>query len=140
LKFLSAEGKARYGRFQVHPVGGNYYLSPEAQGNKSPDFLFEELSERFSKGPAKFRIVVQIAGAEDEVDNSTVVWPADRELIEFGEFTLSEIIDGNEPENKKIIFDPIPRVKGIEPSEDPLLNLRAAIYLISGRRRRAESK
>jgi catalase len=30
LKFLSAEGKARYGRFQVHPVGGNYYLSPEA--------------------------------------------------------------------------------------------------------------
>jgi catalase len=84
--------------------------------------------------------VVQIAGAEDEVDNSTVVWPADRELIEFGEFTLSEIIDGNEPENKKIIFDPIPRVKGIEPSEDPLLNLRAAIYLISGRRRRAESK
>jgi hypothetical protein len=46
-----------------------------------------------------------------------------------------EIIDDEEPENKKIIFDPIPRVKGIEPSADPLLNHRAAIYLMSGRRR-----
>jgi catalase len=27
-------------------------------------------------------------------------------------------------------------VDGIEPSDDPLLELRAAIYLISGRRRR----
>jgi catalase len=40
-------------------------------------------------------------------------------------------------EQKHIIFDPIPRVDGIEPSDDPLLELRAAIYLISGRRRRA---
>ena len=39
-------------------------------------------------------------------------------------------------EQKKIIFDPIPRVDGIEPSDDPLLELRAAIYLLSGRRRR----
>ncbi len=39
-------------------------------------------------------------------------------------------------EQKQIIFDPIPRVDGIEPSDDPLLELRAAIYLLSGRRRR----
>jgi catalase len=35
-----------------------------------------------------------------------------------------------------MIFDPVPRVDGIEPSDDPLLELRAAIYLLSGRRRR----
>jgi catalase len=40
-------------------------------------------------------------------------------------------------EQKRIIFDPIPRVDGIDPSADPLLELRAAIYLLSGRRRRA---
>jgi catalase len=40
-------------------------------------------------------------------------------------------------EQKNIIFDPIPRIDGIEPSDDPLLELRAAIYLLSGRRRRA---
>jgi catalase len=43
----------------------------------------------------------------------------------------------NAAEQKQIIFDPIPRVEGIEASADPLLELRAAIYLISGRRRRA---
>jgi len=35
-----------------------------------------------------------------------------------------------------IIFDPIPRVDGIDASDDPLLELRA-VYLLSGRRRRA---
>ena len=33
----------------------------------------------------------------------------------------------NAAEQKQIIFDPIPRVDGIEPSADPLLELRAAI-------------
>jgi catalase len=37
---------------------------------------------------------------------------------------------------KTLIFDPIPRVDGIEPSADPLFQLRAATYLLSGRRRR----
>ncbi|WP_255406352.1 hypothetical protein [Mycobacterium sp. E796] len=38
---------------------------------------------------------------------------------------------------RHIVFDPIPRLEGIEPSDDPLLELRAAVYLISGRERRA---
>ena len=37
---------------------------------------------------------------------------------------------------QRLIFDPIPRVKGIEPSDDPLLEVRAAVYLLSGRERR----
>ena len=36
-----------------------------------------------------------------------------------------------------LIFDPIPRVDGTEPSDDPLLDPHAAVYLASGRRRRA---
>ena len=43
-------------------------------------------------------------------------------------------------EQQRIIFDPIPRVEGIEPSDDPLLELRAAVYLLSGRRRREAGK
>ncbi len=39
-------------------------------------------------------------------------------------------------QQKQIIFDPIPRIDGIEASSDPLLELRASIYLLSGRRRR----
>jgi catalase len=48
-------------------------------------------------------------------------------------FVLAEHVH---TEQKQVIFDPIPRLAGIEPSVDPLLELRAAVYLISGRKRR----
>jgi catalase len=57
--------------------------------------------------------------------------------VDFGTLTLTAPVADDVAEQKKIIFDPIPRVEGIEASADPLLELRAAIYLISGRRRRA---
>jgi catalase len=58
-------------------------------------------------------------------------------LKPFGKITLTEVIAEQEAEQRKIIFDPIPRLEGIEPSDDPLLELRAAVYLLSGKRRRA---
>ena len=50
---------------------------------------------------------------------------------------MNQVVADTPAQQKHIIFDPIPRVEGIEPSADPLLELRAAIYLLSGRRRRA---
>lgn len=41
-------------------------------------------------------------------------------------------------QQKHIIFDPIPRVEGVEASDDPLLEMRASIYLVSGKQRRAD--
>jgi catalase len=66
-----------------------------------------------------------------------VQWPENRELIEFGTIELNQVMPDTLAQQKHIIFDPIPRVDGIEASADPLLELRAAIYLLSGRRRRA---
>ncbi len=40
--------------------------------------------------------------------------------------SLERLVEDNAHEQKKIIFDPIPRVDGIEPSADPLLELQAA--------------
>jgi catalase len=57
-------------------------------------------------------------------------------LLHLGTVSLTAESPDNQALQKQIIFDPIPRVDGIEPSDDPLLELRAAIYLISGRRRR----
>jgi catalase len=60
----------------------------------------------------------------------------DRPEIDFGTVTLTKRVNELDPEKRKIIFDPIPRVDGIEPSADPLFDVRAALYLLSGRRRR----
>jgi catalase len=58
-------------------------------------------------------------------------------VIELGVVKIEELVPENAKEQKHIIFDPIPRVKGVEPSADPLLEMRAAVYLLSGRERRA---
>ncbi len=55
----------------------------------------------------------------------------------LGTIKLDSLLENNEKEQKYFILDPIPRVQGVEPSDDPLLEMRAALYLWSGKQRRA---
>jgi len=136
-KFTNHSGVARFGRFRVRPDGGSEYLSPEIAAAKPGDFLIDEIKHRIATGPTRLRITVQLAEAGDVVDDSTVQWPESRTQIDFGMLQLTAVALNNEAEQNRIIFDPIPRVEGIDSSGDPLLEPRAAIYLASGRRRRA---
>jgi len=136
-RFTNDKNVSRYGRYRVRPDGGNDYLDDAAAAKQAPDFLFDEIRQRLTKGPVTMRIAVQIAANEDVVNDATVHWPKDRPEIEFGRVEITSEVQNNEAEQRHIIFDPIPRLDGIEPSEDPLLDVRATAYLISGRRRRA---
>jgi catalase len=78
-----------------------------------------------------------LADEIDTVDDATIRWPEDRPQLTFGEISLTEIAPDNAREQQHIIFDPIPRVDGIEASADPLFEPRANVYLTTGRRRRA---
>jgi len=137
FKFTNADGLSRYGRYRVLPVAGNEYLDATTAAARSPNFLFDEIRERVAKEPVRFRIVVQLAEEGDMVDDATVRWPEDRPQLTFGELSLNQIAPNNPREQQHIIFDPVPRVDGIEASADPLFEARANIYLMSGRRRRA---
>jgi len=137
MHFTNKDGVSRYGRYRIVPDAGNDHLDDATAAGKSANYLFDELTERIAKGPIKFRILVQLANDGDIVDDATVHWPEDRTLLELGTLVLTEPVSNSDHEQKHIIFDPIPRVDGIDPSDDPLLELRAAIYLLSGRRRRA---
>ena len=95
------------------------------------------MSERLTRGPAEFRVLVQLAESGDQVTDSTNLWPESRPLVEFGTLTLKERVDELAPERRKIIFDPVPRVEAIDSAGDPLTAVRSDIYLLSGRRRRA---
>jgi catalase len=140
FKFANADGVNRYGRYRVLPVAGNEYLDEAGAAARSPNFLFDEIKERMAKEPVRFRIAVQLATDGDTVDDATVRWPENRPQLTFGEISLKEITPNNASEQQKIIFDPIPRVDGIEASADPLFEPRANIYLMTGRRRRAAGK
>jgi catalase len=137
FRFTNAQGASRYGRFRVRPEGGNDYLTPAEAAKRSPNFLSEELAQRLAQRPIRLTVAVQMAADEDQVNDSTVVWPDSRPEVEFGTITLTKLVDDTDPEMRKIIFDPIPRVDGIDPSDDPLIEVRSALYLLSGRRRRA---
>jgi catalase len=135
--FTNAEGQKRFGRYRIIPELGNDYLTDEQASKLTPNYHFDEIAGRVAKGPVRFKIVVQVAADSDATDDATVHWPEDREQVEFGTIELNKVVEDTPAQQKRIIFDPIPRVDGIEPSADPLLDLRAAIYLLSGRRRRA---
>jgi catalase len=137
FRFTNKDGASRYGRFQIHPEEGNDYLDAAIATKKNANFLFEEIDERLARGPIRLRIIVEMAKEGDNVSDATVTWPADREHIDFGTVVLTEKVSDDDVEARRIIFDPIPRVDGIDPSDDPLIEVRAALYLLSGRRRRA---
>jgi catalase len=140
FKFTNAQGQSRYGRYRMLPAAGNEYLDAAGAAARSPNFLFDEIRARVAKEPVRFRIVVQLAEAGDATDDATVRWPEDRPQAAFGEISLKEIAANNAGEQQHIIFDPVPRVDGIEASADPLFEARANIYLSTGRRRRASGK
>jgi catalase len=135
--FTNANGQTKCGRYRIVPEQGNDYLPDEQVAKLPANYHFDELAARLKTAPVRFKLLVQVAASGDVTDNATVHWPADRQQAEIGTIELTKVAPNNPGEQKQIIFDPIPRVDGIEPSADPLLDLRAAIYLLSGRERRA---
>jgi catalase len=136
FRFTNKDGVTQHGRYRITPGAGVEHLDPAAVKGKDGNYLFDELRSRLAAGPVRFQVQVQIAGERDVVDDATIHWPADRPLIDFGTIELTAEAPNNQAEQQQTIFDPIPRVDGIEASADPLLELRAAVYLLSGRRRR----
>ncbi|KAJ7134761.1 catalase related subgroup domain-containing protein [Mycena epipterygia] len=137
FKFTNSEGVTRFGRYTIVPDAGLEYLDEAAVKSKSESYLFDELPERLARGPITLHLLCQIANEGDVTDDVTVHWPKDRATVNLGKLTLNKVVVDNDHEQKKIILDPIPRIDGIEESDDTLFEFRAALYLISGRRRRA---
>jgi catalase len=136
FKFTDPAGDSRYVRYRTRPVLGTEYVDEKDVAAKPPNFLFDDIADRIAQGPVEFEIFVQVAASGDVVDDATALWGNDRKEVKFGSIALTSVVADNAGEQKKIIFDPIPRVEGIEPSGDPLLEARAGVYLMSGRRRR----
>jgi len=136
-KFTNGEGVSNFGRYRIVPEERSEHLEPADAAKQSPNFLFDEIKDRIVRGPVKMRIRVQEASRGEVVDDSTVLWDDQHPLVEFGTLELNAVVPEGDAAQRQIFFDPIPRVHGIEPSGDPLLDPRASVYLASGRRRRA---
>jgi len=134
--FTNRDGKARYGRYQFRPEAGTEFLADQDAAKQPANFLIDELGGRLSKGPARFRVVVQLAGEGDPVNDATAVWPDDRPIVELGVLSVHHPVADNDASQRALAFDPLRLVDGIEGSDDPLLEARSSIYAVSRRRRR----
>ena len=100
-------------------------------GQAAPNYLMDELPQRIAKGAVKFRLVAQLSRKGDPVNDGSVAWPADRELIELGTISLNKTPAEQVTSQKALLFNPLLLPAGIEQSADPVLLARPGAYAAS---------
>ncbi|MCP3446791.1 catalase family peroxidase [Bradyrhizobium sp. CCGUVB14] len=133
FKFTSAAGQTTFGRYQLQPVAGSKYLADDAAAKAQPDYLIAEIRQRMAKEPVKFRLVLQLAGTGDKVNDPSIAWPDSRETTELGTITLTRLV-ADEAADKSLLFLPNALASGIE-AADPMIDARGAAYPVSFGRR-----
>lgn len=131
FKFTDSSGQVHFVRYQILPLDGERSLSDAAAAKAAPNYLMEELPVRIEKGPARFRLVAQVADAGDPTNDGSLVWPKERRLVELGIINLTKTAVNQVSEQKALLFNPLALTAGIAPSEDPVLLIRPAAYGVS---------
>jgi catalase len=127
-RWLDAAGGERFVRYRWLPTVDEPQLSKTEARERGRDWLFEEMAERLERAPVRMELEVQIAAGDDNPDDPSDEWPDDRERVIVG--TL-EVTGVDEDADDGIVFDPVRVVDGVEPSGDPVLNYRPAVYSLS---------
>lgn len=128
----NATGQAQPIRWRFEPAAGRLGLSDDEAKAKGADFLRGELAERLARGPVAFNVVAQLGQAGDQLLDPTEPWPADRAERVLGRVVIDRIADAA---CERETFIPTSLPAGLEPSNDPVLQARAAAYGVSlGRR------
>lgn len=103
------------------------------------DAMFDPLVRQLRAGPLRWRLLLTVGTPSDPTRDATLPWPADRRTIDAGVLTLNSVETEAKGNARDINFDPLVLPSGIEPSDDPLLSARSAVYAASYRRRTGET-
>jgi catalase len=133
FKFTNAKGVATFGRYQLQPIAGEHFLTKEQVSQMGPDYLVNEIGERVRRGPAKFKLMLQVAEPGDKIDDPSIAWPDTRKKVELGTIAISKATTESHTADK-LLFLPGSVVPGIE-AADPMIGIRSAAYPISFARR-----
>jgi catalase len=140
FRFINAAGKAHFVKFHWKPLLGMHSLVwDEAQklAGKDPDFLRRDLWEAIEMGqPFQYELGVQLLPEEEEhrfdfdVLDVTKIWPEEEIPIQIiGKMTLNRNPDNFFAETEQVAFHPGNVVRGIDVTNDPLLQGRLFSYL-----------
>ena len=131
--FVSQSGGRTPVRWRLTPL---QQALPPTSGSGA---LFDPLVRQLRAGPLRWRLVLSVGTPDDPTHDATLPWPADRRTIDAGMLTLDAVDSEAKGNACDINFDPLVLPTGIEPSDDPLLSARSAVYAASYRRRAGEN-
>ena len=132
--FINKAGARQAVRYQMTPERVVHLDAAEA-AKRPPNFLMDELPQRLKRGPVTFHLKAQLAGAGDQTKDPTKPWPADRKIVELGVVTIDKAVANSAEAEKPLLFLPGQLTDGIEPSDDPLIDVRDGAYAVSFSRR-----
>ncbi|MBB3178132.1 catalase family peroxidase [Variovorax sp. Sphag1AA] len=132
------DGKVRFIKFKVIPVGGEITFPDDEAKNLQADFLLDDLAHRIADGGVKFHLLAILDRPGDPTMDVTARWPDEDErstvrlgTIEITAIDRSQSCDG-------AIFDPANLAEGIGEPPDEIFVARHAAYQISLARRTRE--
>jgi catalase len=139
FRFVNSQGKGRFVKFHWKPVLGTHALVwDEAQkiSGKDPDFLRRDLWEAIEMGDyPEYFFGVQMIEEEDEfkfdfdILDPTKIWPEEEVPVRIiGKMTLNRNPDNFFAETEQVAFHPGNVVRGIDVTNDPLLQGRLFSY------------
>jgi len=115
-------------------------MQPAHPAGIGTNALFDSLVRQMRRSPLRWRLMLTVGSAGDPLLDATLPWPADRRTIDAGLLTLTNIETEGPGNARDVNFDPLVLPDGIEPSDDPLLSARSAVYAASYRARTGEPK
>jgi catalase len=124
-------------RFSWEPIAGVRTTDPTAPPVDC--YLHQELKDRLQRQPATFRLVMSIGEIGDAYADPTRQWPGKRCRVFMGTLTLTTMPSDQEKFCEKISFNPCRLTKGIDISDDPILQARRDAYEVSRLRRGGQS-
>jgi catalase len=95
------------------------------------NYLADELRRRVAAGPVEFDMVLQFPGQGDDLLNPTIAWPDDRPRTVVGRLVVTSVEARPGGPCDPISFMILDQSPGIEMSDDPVLQARAAAYAVS---------
>jgi catalase len=123
--FIDAAGASVPVRWSVVPVQPDAAEQTEAADE---NYLFDELIAQIAQHPRQWRLIVTIGQAGDPTNDATQPWPEGRQQVDAGTVTIDRASSEDAGRCTAVNYDPLVLPAGIEPSDDPLLSARSAVY------------
>ena len=129
FRFVDAAGfsvPVRWSTVPVQTVPASTSVEPAPAGDEN--YLFDDLIAKVAQHPQQWRLIVTIGQADDPTNDATLPWPDGRRQIDAGTVTIDQASSEDSGRCTAVNYDPLVLPSGIEPSDDPLLSARSAVY------------